>query len=124
MEIENAVTALSALAQDTRLAAFRLLVRAGPAGMAAGRIADALSLPANTLSFHLAQLDHAGLVTARRAGRSIIYAADFGAMDRLVGYLHENCCAGPEAIAEPSLAARWDGSPSGEKEYHLKGTKP
>lgn len=120
MEIKNAVASLSALAQDTRLAAFGLLVRAGPAGLAAGAIADALGLPANTLSFHLSQLDHAGLVTARRAGRSIIYAADYGAMDRLLGYLRENCCAGAPALPEakaainvPDLSVRWDGSTGG-----------
>ena len=120
MELKNAVPALSALAQDTRLAVLRLLVRAGPAGMAAGAIADSLELPGNTLSFHLSQLDRAGLVSARRAGRSIIYAADYGAMDRLVDFLRENCCAGaPGAVSVPVAAqsihaARWDGSPGGE----------
>ena len=90
---------LGALAQDTRLAIFRRLVAAGPAGMAAGRIAAELGVPGPTLSFHLNQLRHAGLVSARRHGRSITYAADYGAMNGLIGFLSENCCRRPAAAA-------------------------
>lgn len=99
-----AVGALSALAQEHRLALFRLLVQAGPAGMAAGAIAEALDIPNSSLSFHLAQLQRAGLIVQRRLGRSLIYRADFEAMNGLVGYLMENCCGGadcsPAVLAE------------------------
>ncbi len=94
MESGTAVTALGALAQETRLAIFRLLVQAGAGGLPAGRIGEALDLPAPTLSFHLAQLKQAGLATCRRDGRSLIYAADYGAMNGLLAYLMENCCQG------------------------------
>ncbi|MDX1514082.1 MAG: metalloregulator ArsR/SmtB family transcription factor [Gammaproteobacteria bacterium] len=94
LSAEHAVNTLAALAQPSRLAVFRLLVRAGPAGLAAGEIAERLDIPSATLSFHLAQLSQAGLVAGRRAGRSIIYAADYRAMDGLIGYLTEKCCAG------------------------------
>lgn len=95
MEIGTAVTALSALANEHRLALFRRLVQAGPGGMAAGEIAEELGVMPQTLSFHLKELDHAGLVSRAREGRSIIYTADFAAMDRLLGYLNKNCCAAP-----------------------------
>lgn len=88
------IAALAALAQHHRLAAFRALVEAGPAGLPAGDIATRLGIAASSLSFHLAQLERAGLVRAVRAGRSIIYSADFAAMTALVGYLTENCCGG------------------------------
>ncbi len=94
MQPDAVVRSLGALAQEHRLAAYRLLVQAGPDGLAAGALADALQVPASSLSFHLAQLSHAGLVSHRRASRSIIYAADFGAMNGLLSYLSENCCAG------------------------------
>jgi ArsR family transcriptional regulator len=97
MNNRQAIAALGALAQETRLALFRLLVQAGPQGKAAGAIAEALGVPASSLSFHLAQLNHAGLVTQRRVGRSLIYGADYGAMNALVGYLAENCCGGETA---------------------------
>jgi len=104
MQAEIAVGALGALAQEHRLALFRLLVQAGPAGMAAGAIAAALDIPNSSLSFHLAQLRGAGLVEQRREGRSLIYNADYAAMDRLVAYLMENCCGGatcaPAAVQE------------------------
>jgi DNA-binding transcriptional ArsR family regulator len=93
MEKTNAVT-LAALAQDNRLDIFRLLVRAGPDGMAAGRVAEALDLAPNTLTFHFDRLRNAGLVNARRDGRSMIYAARFEAMNNLVSFLTENCCQG------------------------------
>ncbi len=92
MEITDAVTALDALAQATRLEIFRLLVRHGRQGLPAGKIAEELDLPNATLSFHLAQLRHSGLVGSRREGRSLIYSAAFGAMDALIVYLTENCC--------------------------------
>ena len=97
MEKVDAVVALAALAQKTRLDIYRLLVRAGPGGLPAGLIGERLDLPLPTLSFHLAQLKHARLATARRAGRSIIYAANYPAMSRLVAYLTENCCKGDAA---------------------------
>jgi len=88
------IRALGALAQEHRLAAFRLLVQAGPDGLAAGAIAEAVGAVPSSMSFHLAQLAHAGLITQRRQSRSIIYAADFAAMNALMGYLTENCCGG------------------------------
>lgn len=93
MEIDAAIAALSALAQEVRLRAFRLLVTAGPAGLPAGRIADELGVPANTLSFHLSHLKAAGLVGCRRDGRSLVYSADYQRMQDLLGYLAENCCS-------------------------------
>ena len=92
MDVKRAVDALGALAQESRLAVFRLLVRRGPAGLPAGEISERVRVPPTTLSFHLAQLSHAGLVTSRRQGRSILYAADYGAMRGLMGFLTENCC--------------------------------
>src|ERR1700742_1282162 len=100
MESKDAVTALSALAQDNRLDVFRLLVQAGPAGMPAGAVAEALDLAPNTLTFHFDRLRVAGLVTVRREGRSMIYAARFEMMNALLGFLTENCCQGaPEKCA-------------------------
>jgi DNA-binding transcriptional ArsR family regulator len=90
----DAIKALGALAQETRLAIFRQLVQSGPSGMAAGTIAEALDVPAPTLSFHLAQLANAGLVRSRQEGRFVYYSADFDAMNGLVGFLTENCCGG------------------------------
>jgi ArsR family transcriptional regulator len=92
MEINTAVDALAALAQGTRLEVFRALVQRGPDGLPAGAIASKLELPGPTLSFHLAQLKQAGLVSCRRDGRSLIYAADYAAIEGLVTYLTENCC--------------------------------
>jgi ArsR family transcriptional regulator, arsenate/arsenite/antimonite-responsive transcriptional repressor len=89
-----AVEALSALAQEHRLALFRLLVQAGDEGMPAGAIAERLGVPNSSLSFHLAHLTRAGLIQQRRQGRSLIYTADYAAMNALVGYLMENCCGG------------------------------
>lgn len=89
-----AVGALGALAQESRLSVFRLLVQRGPEGLPAGQIAEKLEIPPATLSFHLSQLGQAGLVTSTRNGRSIVYAADYKAMDRLMGFLYENCCQG------------------------------
>src|SRR5918912_1058114 len=92
MDQNNAVAALGALAQGTRLALFRLLVTAGPAGLSAGTIAERLGVAPSSLSFHLQQLLHAGLVTQRRLSRQLIYAAEYGAMNELLAYLTENCC--------------------------------
>ncbi len=94
MKLSEAIGALGALAQETRLMAFRLLVRAGPAGIPAGEIARELDIPAATMSFHLAHLARAGLISPTRDGRSIIYAADFTGMRGLIDYLSEDCCAG------------------------------
>lgn len=102
MKSDKAIVALGALAQEHRLAVFRLLVQAGPDGKAAGEIAVALDLPASSLSFHLGHLTRAGLITQRRESRSLIYSADFAAMNRLVGFLTENCCGG--ASCAPATA--------------------
>ena len=94
--MKDAIQALSALAQSTRLSIFRLLVQAGPEGMAAGSIGEKLDLPPATLSFHLAGLARAGIARSRQEGRFVIYSADFESMNRLVGYLTENCCGGKD----------------------------
>jgi len=94
MEADSAITALSALAQSTRLEVFRLLVRHEPEGLPAGEIARRLDVPQNTMSTHLAILARAGLVASERRSRMVIYRADLAAMNRLVGYLLENCCVG------------------------------
>ncbi len=107
MKSEKAIDALGALAQEHRLALFRLLVQAGDDGMSAGSLAEALSLPNSSLSFHLAHLNRAGLIDQRRDGRSLIYTANYAAMNELVGYLMENCCGGAAcAPAEPTKAER------------------
>jgi len=105
MESTAAVKRLSALAQDGRLAVFRLLVKAGPAGVAAGDIARALNIPANTLSAQLTVLAHADLVVSRREGRSIIYAAGYDGMSDLLVYLMEDCCQGRPEVCAPLAAA-------------------
>jgi len=97
METKQAVGALSAMAQETRLEALRLLVQAGPEGLAAGEIARRLDVPAPTLSFHLRALLHAGLVGSSRDGRSLFYAADYARLRALVAFLSENCCQAPSA---------------------------
>jgi DNA-binding transcriptional ArsR family regulator len=101
MENSDAVAALAALAQDNRLDVFRLLVQAGPDGMPAGHIADALKLAPNTLTFHFDRLRSAGLVTVRRDGRSMIYAARFEVMNTLLGFLTQNCCQGTAEACAP-----------------------
>jgi ArsR family transcriptional regulator len=104
MEKTETITALAALAQETRLDVYRLLVQAGPSGLPAGRIGERLALALPTLSFHLAQLKHAGLVTARRESRSIIYAANYAVMNGLLAYLTENCCGGDQAACDVACA--------------------
>lgn len=106
MHLPDAVDALSALAHGSRLAVFRLLVRAGPEGLPAGEIAREIGALPNTLSTHLAILGHAGLVQSRREGRSIIYSADYAGMRALLGFLMEDCCGGrPEICAALPEAA-------------------
>jgi DNA-binding transcriptional ArsR family regulator len=94
MEIKEATAALAALAQETRLSIFRLLVEAGPAGVPAGQLAEALGVPPATLSFHLKELAHAGLAHARPEGRFVFYSADFERMAGLMTFLTRNCCKG------------------------------
>jgi DNA-binding transcriptional ArsR family regulator len=100
MDEKRAIAALGALAQETRLALFRLLVTAGPAGLPAGVIAERIGVQPSSLSFHLAQLVHAGLITQRRLGRQLIYSAEYGTMNALLAYLTENCC-GRDAVCAP-----------------------
>jgi ArsR family transcriptional regulator len=100
MEKLHAIAALAALAQESRLDIFRLLVQAGINGLPAGQIGEKLGVPSATLSFHLNQLKQAGLVTFRREGRSLIYAAEYSAMNALLAYLTENCC-GRDAVCAP-----------------------
>ena len=94
METKNAVAALAALAQDSRLAVFRLLVQAGPAGMAAGKISETTGIPPSSLSFHLKELTHANMVASRQEGRFVIYEANFSTINSLVTFLSDNCCGG------------------------------
>jgi ArsR family transcriptional regulator, arsenate/arsenite/antimonite-responsive transcriptional repressor len=102
MDSNLALRALGALAHESRLAIFRTLVVAGPEGMAAGEIAQQLGLAPSSLSFHLKDLSHAGLVSARQEGRYVLYTAGFEAMNGLIGFLTENCCAGAScAVSEP-----------------------
>ena len=101
MHLPTAVNALSALAHASRLAVFRLLVRAGPDGMPAGEIAREIGVLPNTLSSHLTILGFAGLIKSRRAGRSIIYSADYDRMRELLGFLVEDCCGGRPEICAP-----------------------
>ena len=122
MEKTDAIAALAALAQDNRLDVYRLLVQAGPEGMPAGAVADALDLAPNTLTFHFDRLRTSGLVSVRREGRSMIYAARYEAMNGLIAFLTENCCRGapcaPAASCEPARAetpqrSRSEHSPEG-----------
>jgi DNA-binding transcriptional ArsR family regulator len=105
MEKTDLVAALAALAQESRLDVFRLLVQAGPEGLAAGAVAEKLALAPNTLSFHFDRLRNAGLVTCTRNGRSLIYAARYETMNGLLGYLTENCCEGVPAACAPAACA-------------------
>ena len=100
MDSAAAIAALGALAQEHRLKLFRLLVQAGEEGLAAGAIAERLGIPNSSLSFHLAQLSRAGLIRQERRHRSIVYRADYAAMNALVGYLMENCCGGGACTPE------------------------
>ena len=117
MEFDTAVKRLSALAQEARLEVFRLLIKAGPDGIAAGDIARKLDVPANTMSAQLLVLSNAGLIRARREGRSIIYAIHFDAMRELLAFLMEDCCGGRAEVCAPlvSIAQRACCEPNGEK---------
>jgi ArsR family transcriptional regulator len=109
MRTPQAVRALAALAQDTRLAIYRLLVQQGPGGLAAGAIADRLDLPAPTLSFHLKELATAGLIAPRQDGRFVYYSANYDRMNGLLAFLTENCCQGacdPSCAPKPAFARR------------------
>src|SRR5246127_4311169 len=101
MNQKHAIAALGALAQETRLALFRLLVTCGPEGLPAGAIAERLGVAPSSLSFHLQQLVHAGLITQRRLSRQLIYAAEYGTMNELMAYLTENCCGRGVAVCAP-----------------------
>lgn len=92
MDIKHAINAFTALSQETRLKVFKILIEYGSSGTAAGTISDRLGIPHNTLSFHLSHLTQAGLITARKDGRSMIYAANVASIEELIGYLRENCC--------------------------------
>jgi ArsR family transcriptional regulator len=98
MEIKFVVTALAALAQESRLAIFRLLVQAGPEGLSAGKISETLGIPPSSLSFHMKELAHAGLVSSRQESRYVIYSANFRTMNELLGFLTENCCGGKPCV--------------------------
>jgi ArsR family transcriptional regulator, arsenate/arsenite/antimonite-responsive transcriptional repressor len=98
MDSNTTIRALAALAQEHRLAAFRLLVQAGEAGLSAGAISEAVGAPASSMSFHLAQLSHAGLIRQKRQSRSLIYSADYTTMGDLMAYLTENCCSGQGCV--------------------------
>lgn len=105
MEAKAAIDAFSALAHETRLAVFRLLVKQGPGGLPAGEIAERLGVAASTLSFHLGQLERAGLLRSSRVQRQIFYAADFEGMRRLIAFLTEDCCQGHPEICGDLTAA-------------------
>lgn len=94
METKDVLSALAAIAQESRLAVFRLLVQVGPDGLAASKIAEHLDVAPSSLSFHLKELTHARLITSRTEGRFVIYSADVTVMNSLIGYLTENCCGG------------------------------
>lgn len=94
MKTKDVITALAALAQESRLAVYRLLVQAGPEGLASSRIAEQLDIPPSSLSFHLKELMHADMVAQKKEGRSLIYSANFKTMNSLLGFLTENCCGG------------------------------
>lgn len=113
MDNNDAVAALAALAQASRLAAYRLLVQAGPAGLAASKIAEALGVPPSSLSFHLKELTHANLVVPRQEGRFVIYAAQFETMNALLGFLTQNCCGGNPCSPIDGVACTPAASPRG-----------
>ena len=112
METKAAVTALAAIAQDSRLAIFRTLVQAGPAGLAAGRISELTGIAPSSLSFHLKELSHADMVDSRQAGRFVIYTANFETMNALLGFLTDNCCGGNPCSPVCSPACSTEKEPS------------
>lgn len=103
MDIKSAVLQLSSIAQEARLEIFRLLVQAGPDGLPAGNVGETLQIPASTLSFHLKELSHAGLINSRQVSRFIYYSANYEAMNGLLAYLTENCCAGAKDCGPASV---------------------
>jgi DNA-binding transcriptional ArsR family regulator len=105
METRQAISALGALAQESRLAVFRLLVRTGPDGLAASRIAEQVGIPPSSLSFHLKELAYAGLVTQRQEGRFVIYSANYGAMNALMTFLTDSCCSGNTCLPANACAS-------------------
>lgn len=112
MDQRQALMAFGAISQETRLRILRMLVRAGPAGMAAGAIGDAVEVSPSNVSFHLKELERAGLVTVRREARSMIYSAEYKALRALIQFLMEDCCAGHPEIREPAMAASGCGAAS------------
>lgn len=122
MESKTAVTALAALAQENRLAIFRLLVEQGPSGVSAGEIGSALKIAPATLSFHLKELAHAELIAPRQEGRYIFYSANFDRMNALVGFLTENCCAADGKPCPPGVSCAPKGTQAPAKRTR-KGVK-
>ncbi len=106
METATATQAFSALAQNARLQTVKLLVKAGPKGAAAGEIAEALGLPAPTMSFHLKELERSGLINSRKDGRRVIYAADYGGIRELIDYLLADCCGGDRRLCGPYVVIK------------------
>ena len=123
MDSPHTIACLSALAQETRLAIYRLLVERGPDGLSAGVVAEKLKLPASSLSFHLAHLTRAGLIVQRRLSRQLFYSADFAAMNDLVGFLTENCCGGNAAICAPASSCGPSCTPVKPKSAKTKSAK-
>lgn len=122
METKDALAALAAIAQESRLAVFRLLVQLGPEGMAASKIAEQLDIAPSSLSFHLKELSHAGLVASRQDGRFVIYSANFGTMNGLLSFLTENCCGGQDcspgmALCQPGSCAPVDDAPDAPPDF-------
>ena len=108
MNTQNVIAAMGALAQESRLAVYRLLVRAGPQGMAASKISEQVGIPASSLSFHLKEMFHADLVVSRQESRFVIYSANYDTMSKLIGFLTENCCGGNPCtpVCAPKNSAR------------------
>ena len=123
MDKPSAIVALAALAQETRLDIFRLLVQAGSQGLSAGKIGEQLGLPSATLSFHLSQLKHAGLITFRRESRSLIYAAKYAAMNDLLAYLTENCCQSSTSACGAGVCEPCDPETANQGASHEASTR-
>lgn len=105
METKSALSALAALAQETRLAIFRMLVQVGPQGMAASKISEKLNIPPSSLSFHLKELTHADLIVPRQEGRFVIYVAQFATINALMAFMSDNCCGGNPCMPVPQCTA-------------------
>lgn len=112
LDSRQAISAFAALAHDTRLAIYRLLVRVGPQGLAASRIGDELGIAPSSLSFHLKELTHAGLIKPRQDGRFLIYAAEFATINALMAFMSENCCGGNSCLPVPHCEATGEGASS------------